>query len=699
MNRTICIFTAMFCFFIGCNAQKEGTDSIQAHELEEVVVKAQLQHTSATGTTYIPTSRQKNSAQSAMDLLKVMGIPQIRVNPIDEKVTDNFGGDVGIYINYLQASKEEMDGLRTADVRKVEYLEFPTDPRFRGQYKVINIVVREYVYGGYTKLAANENFLLGLSSHVNVFSKFTYKRMTYDLYLGASNRSDSHDGSSTKGIYSLLKDGKPFIVNRIETLEGSKFKQNQYPITFRATYSSDKIQIRNTLGFQHLANPCIYRKGTLDYIPETVGGGDNTFERNNPQRKNSCSYTGSYFFVLPKNFSFDVSPVFNYTHTDDFTEYSARNSTPILRQAREDAYNFRIDGYLRKSIGQKHSLMLGANGGQWSNNLHYTGTNVYNDKFSNGFAACLVGYNFQIPKIAVNCDAGFAWENSYINGQKKDDRYPFAHINLRYSLNNKNMFSAYFQYASNTAGITEKTTDILQENELMYISGNPDLKNSRHMTVNLAYTWLPSNSFGMSAYGRFFGLYDRMFQTYTHYNDGLALLRNWVNDGDYLSGVVGMAFSWKPLNGKLQLYANPEMGFHKITGTCPLDYNPFQLSIRVAYYINQFYFQGLYETPQKSLSLNTNTIYHKSNYYSLTAGWSDLDWNIRLSVYNFLNKGWENSTSEFKTTLYSEASTNYGNNYHPRINISVTYTFGYGKKVQRGNEVGEQSGAASAILK
>lgn len=99
------------------------------------------------------------------------------------------------------------------------------------------------------------------------------------------------------------------------------------------------------------------------------------------------------------------------------------------------------------------------------------------------------------------------------------------------------------------------------------------------------------------------------------------------------------------------------------------------------------------------MSLNTNTIYHKSNYYSLTAGWSDLDWNIRLSVYNFLNKGWENSTSEFKTTLYSEASTNYGNNYHPRINISVTYTFGYGKKVQRGNEVGEQSGAASAILK
>lgn len=37
--------------------------------------------------------------------------------------------------------------------------------------------------------------------------------------------------------------------------------------------------------------------------------------------------------------------------------------------------------------------------------------------------------------------------------------------------------------------------------------------------------------------------------------------------------------------------------------------------------------------------------------------------------------------------------------YHSCINISATYTFGYGKKVQRGNEVGVQSGASSAILK
>ncbi len=693
------LFAHSFCLTatIAAMAQTEVPDSIRTQELNEIVVEAQMQHTSPASTSYIPTGKQKNAAHNAISLLQIMAIPQLRIDPLEEKVSDNFGGDISIFINYIQASKEEMNGLRTADVRKVEYLEFPTDPRFRGQQKVVNIIVQEYSYGGYTKMSVDENFLLGLSSQASVFSKFSYKRMTYDFYVAANNWKHDHDGSSTKSIYSLINDGKPYILQRDERLESSQFKQNQYPVTFRATYNSDKIQIRNTVSFQHIANPQIYRSGILEY--GSGYSGNYSYEQNAPQRNNSASYSGSFFFSLPRNFSFDVSPVFNYTHTNAVTDYSASNSTYIMRKAREDAYNFRIDGYLRKSIGQSHSFMVGINGGQWSNDLHYSGTNVYHDKFSNAFAAGLVGYNYQTQKIAINVDAGIAWEQSDINGLKNEDWYPFTHVNVRYSLNDKNMFSAFFQYASNTAGITEKASDILQENELMYISGNPNLKNSRHTTFNLAYTWMPSKNFGLSAYGQFFGLYDRMLRTYSHYNEGAALIRTWINDGDYLSGTMGLAFNWKLLNGYLQIYANPEIKFNKITGSSPLCYNPFKLSAQAVYYLRQFYFKAYYETPQKGVRFNTNTVYKNRNFYSITAGWSHSDWNISLTAYNFLNKGWTTSTWECDTPLYSEVRTNYGNYYHPRINLSATYTFGYGKKVQRGNEVGEQAGANSAIMK
>ena len=52
--------------------------------------------------------------------------------------------------------------------------------------------------------------------------------------------------------------------------------------------------------------------------------------------------------------------------------------------------------------------------------------------------------------------------------------------------------------------------------------------------------------------------------------------------------------------------------------------------------------------------------------------------------------------SDIKAIVYTESIAT---NSHPRFNATVTYAFGYGKKVQQDNEVGEQSGASSAIMK
>ena len=507
---------------------QEQADTLKTQELNEVVVQAQMQRTSSTKSTYTPTGKQKNAAQNAVDLLRQMAIPQIRINPIDDTVTDNVGGSVAIYINFLEASKEEMEGLRTADVRRVEYLEFPTDPRFRGAERVINIIVQEYAYGGYTKVTANENFLVGLSSRVNIFSKFSYKKMTYDLYAGANNWNNHHIGNTTEGIYRLTgQDGKDLSLTRKETLESSHYKQNQYPVTFRATYNSDRIQIRNLVAFTNLGIPTNEYSGKLEYSPNSVEG--YSFERKNPNRSNSVAYSGTYFFALPKGYSIDFSPSFNYTHGNDYTDYAASEQPAIYRHAKENAYDYRLNLYIRKSFGLKHSVMLGGNYGDNINRLEYTGDNGYKDKFHNAFGAGMVGYNFQTQKISVNLDAGLAWENSDINGKKNNDVYPFTHINVRYVPNQKNSFSAYFQYATNSPGISEKSSDLLRENELMYITGNPLLENCRHTTVNLAYTWMPSNAFGMSAYSRYFGMYDRQLLVYTPYDDGKALLRSYIN--------------------------------------------------------------------------------------------------------------------------------------------------------------------------
>ena len=694
------IITSIFCatLTIAVMAQTEVPDSIKTQGLDEVVVEAQMQRTTPTSTTFIPTVKQKNASQNAVDLLRQMAIPQIKISSVNEVVTDNAGGEVAIFINFLEASKEEMEGLRTPDVKKVEYLEFPTDPRFRGAQRVINIIVQEYAYGGYTKLTTNENFLVGFSSRNNIFSKFSYKKMTYDLYVGANNWNNHNIGNNVKGIYSLKDaDGKDYQLTRTETLDGSHYKQNQYPLTFRATYSSEKIQIRNTVGFTHLSVPVYDQRGNLSYHP---GSEQNyTFNRSNPNRNNSLAYQGSFFFSLPNQFSIDISPRFNYMHSNDYLTYSTSTTPEIVRNARENAYNYRVDAYLQKRIGQKHTAMLGVNGGDNINRLRYSGTNSYYDRFHNAFVAGLLGYQLASREVRLYADAGVYWSQSDINGVVYTDTYPFVHLNLRYSPNSKNAFSVFLQYANATPGISQKSPDVLQDNEYMFVTGNPLLENSRNLMFNLGYTWMPNNTFGLNAFSNFNSFFNRQMLTYEPYNNGMAIIKNYRNSGNFLNGELGFAANWKLLGGKLQLYASPKQSFYKSTGIYNKSYNPLTITAQATYYLNSFYFQAYYQSPGKQMFTSSPQIYKDRNFHSLTVGWAYSYWNVRVMAANFFNKGWNSADIVTESPLYTEYRENIGTSSHFRINITATYTFGYGKKVQRGNEVGEQSGANSAIIK
>ncbi|MDE6264843.1 MAG: outer membrane beta-barrel family protein [Paramuribaculum sp.] len=679
-------------------AQSEATDSIKTHELNEVIVDAQMQRTSSTSTIYTPTGKQKNASQNAIDLLRQMAIPQIQINPISEAVTDVAGCEVAIFINYIEASKEEMEGLRTPDVKKVEYLEFPTDSRFRGAQRVINIIVQEYAYGGYTKLTTSENFLVGLSSRNNIFSKFSYKKLTYDIYVGANNWNNHHIGNNVKGLYSLKDaDGRNYNLTRTETLACSHYKYNQYPATFRATYASEKIQLRNTVGFTHSGIPVYEQRGNLTYQP---GSEQNyTFNRSNPTRNNSLAYQGSFYFSLPNQFSIDISPRFSYMHNNDYLSYSTSNSPGIVRNARENAYNYRVDAYLQKRIGQKHTAILGINSGDNINRLRYNGTDSYYDRFHNAFAAGLLGYQLTCNNVSLYTDFGVYWNQSDINGLVYNHSYPFVHVNLQYSLNHKNSFTAFLQYANSTPGLNQKSPDILQDNEYMFVTGNPLLENCPHITLNLSYTWMPSNAFGLSAFNNFFEMVDRQIIAYKPHNDGNALLRSYINDGNYIQNEMGLAANYKFFNGKLQFYVSPKQKFFKSTGIYNKSWNPFTVTVQATYYLNNFYFQAYYQSPEKQMFSSSPQIYKSRNYHSLTVGWADSRWNIRLMGVNFFNNGWRSADIITEAPLYTEYKENIGTNSHPRISVTATYTFGYGKKVKRSNEVGEQSAAPSAILK
>ncbi|MDE6481003.1 MAG: TonB-dependent receptor family protein [Muribaculaceae bacterium] len=648
---------------------------------------------------YIPSARQKRASTDATDLLRNMAIPQITVNPIDGKVTGNTGKPIAIYINNMEASKEELQGLNTQDVRKVEYLEFPTDPRFHGAEYVINFLVQEYEYGGYTKISTTDDFLIGFANNTTLYSKFSHEKWTLDLYMGSDNKNNHHHGNSTEATYSLIDEtGNNYELKRSETLENSHYKQDQFPITLRATLNSDKVQVRNTLGYTHSDTHTDNQSGILKYDPSN--GKEYSLSIQNPVVSNTCAYNGMVYLSLPKNVSINITPKFTFTHSNDRYMYETSfQDEAIVRNARENAYWYRVDASLSKKINDNNTIDFGVNGGEWINILTYRGTNNYHDTFHLGFAAALLAYNYRNRKVSMKARAGICHEPSRINNITDKLTYPFAGLNISWSPNFRNTLTAYLEYSTSSYTIQTKVSDVITQNEFMYITGNPHLKSAPMFGAMLSYMWIPSRNLSFNAYGSIIETFKRAVTVYEPFDNGNSLLRTYINDGNMINSSIGLSANWKTLNDRLQIYANGRQSVFRTTGIYYKMLCPFSFTLQATYYLGNFYFQAYWQSLQKQLdSINPET-YSLRNFHNISMGWSDSRWNIRLTAANFFNHGWIDATEHLESNLYSNHTSITGVDTHSKIRVTASYTFGYGKKISVGNEIGQQSGSTSAILK
>lgn len=647
----------------------------------------------------VPSAKQKGASQNAIDLLRQVNMPQLKINPVDDAITTPVGAEVTLFINYIPASAEEMKGLRTEDVKRIEYLDFPTDPRFMNKEYVVNIIVQTYEYGGYTRATVNETFLVGLSSQVSAYTKFSHKKMTYDLYLSANNVNNHHEGNSTQSAFRLQdNEGVPLTIIRDEKLRSTHYKQNVYPMTFRAAYSNDKTQILNTIGFKYTEEPANNTSGSLTYTPSYYT--DYTYNKANSSQNNLVSWDGNFYFALPQRYTLNIESIFNYGHNSNQNVYSVTSSVPIINNASENAYFFRVTGTAKKLLSDHHSIFAMTRIGIIANQVHYPGPEASTEYFNHYYAGGCLGYNFTNDKINANIDGGVLWEGNEINKKRINDVYPFTHINVRYTPNSKNSLSGYFQYATNEPQAKDKNPKILQENELMYYGGNPGLIDARHVTFNLSYNWMPTNALSAMLYAQHFDITNRMITAYFPVEKNRKMLRTYINSGNFYQTQIGLSLTYKFLGNNLQLSATPAQMFYHSTGYYKYTHNPFIFDTSTTYYLNSFFFQAYYEMQKCFISTDDSGTFRKvPDFYQLVAGWHNSNWNVKLTLANMFRNNWNGGSNKLKSPSYDQLVTLYGHNFHQRINLSVTYTIGYGKKIKQGNEVGAQEGVGSAILK
>ena len=177
------------------------------------------------------------------------------------------------------------------------------------------------------------------------------------------------------------------------------------------------------------------------------------------------------------------------------------------------------------------------------------------------------------------------------------------------------------------------------------------------------------------------------------------MLRQYFNGGNYHSNYIGISATGKFFGGKLIAKLRPQFWIRKTTGDYAWSSNRLTNTAQLTYYWGNFYIFGWYMTPSKSQRTHSGIISRTPAKYQISVGWGKGAWNIKASAFNFATTSWKNYEETLTSEYYSFDRTSFGTKHHARYSISVTYTIGYGKKVQRNDETSGAGTAGSAILK
>lgn len=677
------------------SAQTENNDSIKAKTLEEVVVEAQLQRTAALKSTYIPTDRQKNASQTGSDLLDQMAIPQLKVSS-GGSIETNSGKPVAVFIDFIPANENDLKAMRMQDVKRVEYYEYPSDPRLQGNQFVINYIMAKYEYGGYVKGFGIAN-LLSYSEQLLANIRFQYKKTTYDLMGYGYNMDNDHYGSKLTETYRLPQpDGLLKTFDRHSNTTSSKERNRQYFAAFKATYNSDRSQASTQINGSINRKPHSDRSGEVLYRPYDFPASEYISTLNNTSK--FISYNGYYFFAPSKGNSVTFIPSYTYSHTEQNSSYTENGYAPLLNGATDNTNQFNANLKFNHDFGKYGNLLGFVRGSYEYNRTRYTGTAASLDKAKSSRVGAGATYSISIGNFYGMTGFGWDWDRLQFRDMEDNPSSPWFDLSLQYGFHGRHSISTTFHYSTWQPSPSYKSSNIIQSTPLVKYTGNPNLVPSKNYDIGIRYTWLPNNNHSLSAWAWAWIVDNRYAYDYEASSTGI--LRTIKQPmGGYAQGKYGITGTLRFLNRTLVLTGQASHALNHNGEPYNSNHSYISWHASMKYYLQNWNFSFTYISDDAGSDGCMNGIWQKekSDWY-ITIVWSNPDWNLKANFLNFTRWDWQSERQEMRSEYYDTTEYLYNGHSHALIQLSATYTFGFGKKVKRDDEPGVSGSASSGIL-
>ena len=663
---------------IGVAAQAPA-DSI-AHEqtLQEVVVLAPNMERMDNYILVLPDANQRRHSGNAYELLRNCFIPSVVVDMQTGNV-EAMGAKSTLYLNGQPCDVRDLMMLRPRDIEKIEYHDIPAG-KYSNDRTAINFVVKQYRYGGYVLAKAQQT--IGFERGIyDLATTINHGHNTYSIFAGLDYTKVSGNETTSEEHFRF---DTP-LTRQIE--QESAYKRNGQYVQLRHQYQGQKNYLTTKLTLVNSDMPYNRLNGT-----STVTGlANQPFVSETSQNSLSPKFdlNGEYRFSNTRSLNYGAH--FTYDRNRYSRDYTETDFLSHVDET-EDAYSFRAACIYNATL---------AKGAFTAELFHYH--NIWNSHYSKdtelwqhlwkGESLAFLSYNRRLsPKLYLTSRLGIDWLQYHLhNSSDLSQVTPRVNLRLQYQIPRGNLLYS-LNYVNSNYG-----TDIINDAEVaidryLSVKGNPDLHKSYDFVTYLYYMQQFSKKWTLSAISQYNFSHNYVTTDYTR--RGERIIRSFSNDGDthHFSEIVGLSFRLSP---KASIGGDIRYAHFWLDGRESIHTNNLTGNLNAAYYWREFSIQPTVTFRQKTLDFATMTIAEIPVNYSMKLSYSHKNLYLAALVSSPFTK--RRTKNTMGAMSYSQFSDMFDRTQSQYFNLSLTYTFDFGRKTKQVESNIDKSGNSSLL--
>lgn len=550
--------------------------------LDEVTVVAPDRRYYADKTVYTFNKEQVRNARHSADLIS--GMPQLTVDPIDNKIAKLGGGSVKILINGINATDNDLKTIPADKILRVEYYDIPP-ARYSAAGTLINVITKRLDTGLGGGVDVSSAFTTGFVNG-NAYLKRVVGNHQFALNYGISYRDYNDRFNESRRSYMI--DGDEIAY---QSMQKDEFGYTTHNINLKYIYSNgdgDMFQATVSPNFETRFNhgDSEINKQIGDVPEEVTGKTSGDVETFGP------SVDLYYSKELPGNQELDVNIVGTYYNNNQSTFKEERSKAADVVELYDrmslDNSKYSVIGEVAYKKSWGLNTFSAGYYGMWttsdskiSNFLSEWETYKYKSGGNNHYL--YAEYSGNNNRLMYRLGGGVAM----INTDNDDARYTqwmfTPVVILSYRATNRSKLMLSLSSSPRNPGISQLSNNVQLLASGLIHRGNPNLKSAFNYGTQLYYQWnnhmADLSAMGIAAYT------DRPISTYYDHEeiDGHTYVVSTYENADYmLQCGVGLRAAIRPFGSelltlKVSAYALKQQLKSSMTGTyshwyLPVDY-------------------------------------------------------------------------------------------------------------------------------